>query len=74
MARLKWQRQEFEQNKREHARKLHTELHQLAEERLETYQRKFAAIDLNALQEAKFFNPHVHMDKVRKDVERQMNA
>lgn len=72
LARLQWQHTEFEQMKREHARKLHTELHLMAEARLEAYQRKFTALDVRAIADAKHFDPQTHMRKVRLDVERRM--
>ena len=53
-------------------RKLYTELHLMAEARLEAYQRKFAALDVAAMGESKFADPHTHMRKVRADVERRM--
>ena len=44
----------------------------MAEARLEAYQRKFAALDVAAMGESKFADPHTHMRKVRADVERRM--
>ena len=50
----------------------HTELHGMAEARLEAYQRKFVALELNAIADAKFQDPHLHMRRVRHHVEASM--
>ena len=44
----------------------------MAEARLEAYQRKFVALELNAIAAAKFQDPHLHMRRVRHHVEASM--
>ena len=44
----------------------------MAEARLEAYQRKFVALELNAIADAKFQDPHLHMRRVRHHVEASM--
>ena len=48
-ARLEWNTGQFEHMKREKSRKLTMELHALAEARLDGYERKFAAFDVQEI-------------------------
>ena len=67
-ARLKWNAAQFEHMKREKSLKLNSELHALAEGRLDGYRRKFAAFDLQAIASNSDCSPHSHLQRVREEV------
>ena len=73
-ARLQWSTGQFEHMKREKSRKLTMELHALAEARLDGYERKFAAFDVQEIASNTKSRPHFHMEQVRQAVKTSIGA
>ena len=73
-ARLDWNTGQFEHMKREKSRKLTMELHALAEARLEGYERKFAAFDVQEIAGNTKSSPHFHLEQVRQAVKTSIGA
>ena len=73
-ARLDWNTGQFEHMKREKSRKLTMELHALAEARLDGYERKFAAFDVQEIASNSKSSPHFHLEQVRQAVKTSIGA